>query len=233
MLIKCHSSFFLSFFLSVWGNTVNVASRMESTGKAGAIQVTEETCQILQQFDYTFEQRGLVAVKGKGQLLTFYLQVRCGNISVAILLSLMILLRAFRLQGKGNKRVVDSATNSPAPAIRADATEGVVKVSDSLLATDSSPATGQRSVTVSSCSNSPSSVRVNQVYVEKLLATKKRAEDDDEDGKEATNSEDDIDMLDAKTPLLREKNSTIIVEGNGGSSSNSNNHNISSNNRAE
>lgn len=59
----------------IWGNTVNVASRMESTGKADAIQVTEETCQILQQFDYTFEQRGLVAVKGKGQLLTFYLQV--------------------------------------------------------------------------------------------------------------------------------------------------------------
>src|SRR5690349_16479567 len=54
--------------------TVNVASRMESTGKAGAIQVTEETCQILQMFGYTFEQRGLVAVKGKGQLMTYYLQ---------------------------------------------------------------------------------------------------------------------------------------------------------------
>lgn len=48
------------------GNTVNVASRMESTGKAGAIQVTQETCEILQTFGYTFEQRGLVAVKGKG-----------------------------------------------------------------------------------------------------------------------------------------------------------------------
>jgi adenylate cyclase 3 len=47
---------------------------MESTGKAGAIQVTEETCQILQMFNYTFEQRGLVAVKGKGQLMTYYLQ---------------------------------------------------------------------------------------------------------------------------------------------------------------
>jgi hypothetical protein len=47
---------------------------MESTGKAGAIQVTEETCQILQQFGYTFEQRGMVAVKGKGQLMTYYLQ---------------------------------------------------------------------------------------------------------------------------------------------------------------
>ncbi|CAG9798079.1 unnamed protein product [Chironomus riparius] len=57
----------------IWGNTVNVASRMESTGKAGAIQVTEETCQILQNFGYIFEQRGLVAVKGKGQLMTYYL----------------------------------------------------------------------------------------------------------------------------------------------------------------
>ncbi|XP_052747174.1 adenylate cyclase type 3 [Bicyclus anynana] len=58
----------------IWGNTVNVASRMESTGKAGCIQVTEETCQILQHFGYYFEQRGLVAVKGKGQLMTYYLQ---------------------------------------------------------------------------------------------------------------------------------------------------------------
>ncbi|CAO1336896.1 unnamed protein product [Diamesa serratosioi] len=58
----------------IWGNTVNVASRMESTGKAGAIQVTEETCGILQTFGFTFEQRGLVVVKGKGQLMTYYLQ---------------------------------------------------------------------------------------------------------------------------------------------------------------
>lgn len=48
---------------------------MESTGKAGAIQVTQETCEILQTFGYKFEQRGLVAVKGKGQLMTYYLIV--------------------------------------------------------------------------------------------------------------------------------------------------------------
>ncbi|XP_026816206.1 adenylate cyclase type 3 [Rhopalosiphum maidis] len=57
----------------IWGNSVNVASRMESTGKAGCIQVTEETCNILQHFGFKFEQRGLVAVKGKGQLMTYYL----------------------------------------------------------------------------------------------------------------------------------------------------------------
>ncbi|KAK4879693.1 hypothetical protein RN001_007839, partial [Aquatica leii] len=65
----------------IWGNTVNVASRMESTGKAGCIQVTEETCQILQSFGYQFEQRGLVAVKGKGQLMTYYLLGKAGKIT--------------------------------------------------------------------------------------------------------------------------------------------------------
>lgn len=70
-------SFFLKslmfFFFFFNFASVNVSSRMESTGKAGAIQVTEETCLILKNFNYTFEQRGLVAVKGKGQLMTYYL----------------------------------------------------------------------------------------------------------------------------------------------------------------
>ncbi|XP_047106586.1 adenylate cyclase type 3 [Schistocerca piceifrons] len=57
----------------IWGNSVNVASRMESTGKAGCIQVTDETMEILRHFGYVFEQRGLVSVKGKGQLMTYYL----------------------------------------------------------------------------------------------------------------------------------------------------------------
>ncbi|XP_070534342.1 adenylate cyclase type 3-like [Ptychodera flava] len=57
----------------IWGNTVNVASRMESTGKAGHIQVVEEAMNILKPFGYKFEKRGLVKVKGKGELLTFYL----------------------------------------------------------------------------------------------------------------------------------------------------------------
>ncbi|XP_044752334.1 adenylate cyclase type 3 [Coccinella septempunctata] len=65
----------------IWGNTVNVASRMESTGKAGCIQVTEETCDILKSFGYQFEQRGLVAVKGKGQLMTYYLLGKAGKVT--------------------------------------------------------------------------------------------------------------------------------------------------------
>lgn len=41
--------------------------------------MTEETCQILQNFGYQFEQRGLVAVKGKGQLMTYYLLGKAGK----------------------------------------------------------------------------------------------------------------------------------------------------------
>lgn len=44
--------------------------------------MTEETCDILQHFGYQFEQRGLVAVKGKGQLMTYYLQGKVGKVPV-------------------------------------------------------------------------------------------------------------------------------------------------------
>ncbi|XP_077144334.1 adenylate cyclase type 7 [Ranitomeya variabilis] len=56
----------------IWGNTVNVASRMESTGELGKIQVTEETCRILEGLGYSCECRGLINVKGKGELRTYF-----------------------------------------------------------------------------------------------------------------------------------------------------------------
>ncbi|XP_063037615.1 LOW QUALITY PROTEIN: adenylate cyclase type 3-like [Melospiza melodia melodia] len=60
----------------IWGNTVNVASRMESTGVMGNIQVVEETQQILKDYGFRFVRRGAVYVKGKGELLTFFLKGR-------------------------------------------------------------------------------------------------------------------------------------------------------------
>ena len=53
---------------------MNVASRMESTGKPNRIQVTEETMLLLKKYNYEFEARGIVFVKGKGELNTFYLK---------------------------------------------------------------------------------------------------------------------------------------------------------------
>jgi class 3 adenylate cyclase len=60
------------FSYDLWGDTVNTASRMESHGIVGGIQVTAETFQRLEN-EYHFEQRGLIAVKGKGELTTYLL----------------------------------------------------------------------------------------------------------------------------------------------------------------
>ncbi|KAK7110092.1 hypothetical protein V1264_014020 [Littorina saxatilis] len=59
----------------IWGNTVNVASRMESTGKPEHIQVTEEVYSALADV-YDFRCRGRVAVKGKGEMITYFLLSR-------------------------------------------------------------------------------------------------------------------------------------------------------------
>ncbi|KAM8876897.1 adenylate cyclase type 7 isoform 4-T5 [Synchiropus picturatus] len=56
----------------IWGNTVNVASRMESTGELGKIQVTKETSDVLKNVGYSCECRGFINVKGKGELKTFF-----------------------------------------------------------------------------------------------------------------------------------------------------------------
>ncbi|MBD2577734.1 adenylate/guanylate cyclase domain-containing protein [Oscillatoria sp. FACHB-1406] len=56
----------------LWGDTVNVASRMESTGEPGQIQVTKAVRDMLSE-QFHFEERGEIFVKGKGNLLTYWL----------------------------------------------------------------------------------------------------------------------------------------------------------------
>ncbi|XP_072108109.1 adenylate cyclase type 1-like isoform X1 [Mobula birostris] len=58
----------------IWGNTVNVASRMDSTGVQGKIQVTEDVHRILNKCNFEFVCRGKVSVKGKGEMLTYFLE---------------------------------------------------------------------------------------------------------------------------------------------------------------
>ena len=60
------------FIYDLWGDAVNVASRMESSGEPGQIQVTEATYERLKD-SYHMEKRGLVSVKGKGQMTTYWL----------------------------------------------------------------------------------------------------------------------------------------------------------------
>uniref|UniRef100_A0A4W4HTV9 Adenylate cyclase type 6 n=1 Tax=Electrophorus electricus TaxID=8005 RepID=A0A4W4HTV9_ELEEL len=57
----------------IWGNTVNVASRMDSTGLPDHIQVTTDLYHVLVSKGYHLECRGLVKVKGKGEMTTYFL----------------------------------------------------------------------------------------------------------------------------------------------------------------
>ena len=56
----------------VWGDTVNVASRMDSTGQAGYMQTTEEATRILDD-KYSFVYRGPVNIKGKDNMITYFM----------------------------------------------------------------------------------------------------------------------------------------------------------------
>lgn len=55
----------------IWGDTVNIASRMDTTGVECRVQVSEESYCVLSGMEYEFDYRGTVNVKGKGQMKTF------------------------------------------------------------------------------------------------------------------------------------------------------------------
>ena len=60
------------FSYDLWGDTVNTASRMESHGVPGCIQVTGRTYRRLRG-RYRFQRRGPIPVKGKGDIVTYFL----------------------------------------------------------------------------------------------------------------------------------------------------------------
>jgi guanylate cyclase len=60
------------FLYDLWGDAVNTASRMESQGTANHIQITRATYELLRD-EFVCESRGTVAVKGKGDMETWYL----------------------------------------------------------------------------------------------------------------------------------------------------------------
>lgn len=58
----------------IWGDTVNVASRMDSFGIRGRIHVTQDVAEILfQRNAYRLMCRGKVNIKGKGEMVTYLL----------------------------------------------------------------------------------------------------------------------------------------------------------------
>lgn len=60
------------FAYDLWGDAVNVAARMESHGEAGRIQISDSTHALINGM-FLVEERGLIDVKGKGSMTTFFL----------------------------------------------------------------------------------------------------------------------------------------------------------------
>jgi adenylate cyclase len=65
------------FLYDLWGDVVNTAGRMESHGVAGRIQITDSTRQRLSEL-FMLEKRGVIDVKGKGEMHTWFLNGRNG-----------------------------------------------------------------------------------------------------------------------------------------------------------
>ena len=63
---------YTKFSYDLWGNTVNVASRMESTSKPGRVQVSPATYEAIKN-DFVLEDGGLMECKGLGEVLTHLL----------------------------------------------------------------------------------------------------------------------------------------------------------------
>jgi adenylate cyclase len=63
------------FFYDVWGDAVNTAARMEQTGEPGKIQVAPETYERLKDH-FELKKRGVVEVRGKGEMRTWFLERR-------------------------------------------------------------------------------------------------------------------------------------------------------------
>ena len=63
------------FAYDLWGDTVNIASHMESGGVPGSVQVSSATYELIRD-DFTCEPRGVVSVKGRGDMETYFLIAR-------------------------------------------------------------------------------------------------------------------------------------------------------------
>ena len=60
------------FAYDIWGDTVNIASRMESSGEPGKVNVSHATYELVKAY-FDFEARGRVHAKGKGEVEMYFL----------------------------------------------------------------------------------------------------------------------------------------------------------------
>jgi class 3 adenylate cyclase len=57
----------------IWGDTVNIASRMESSGETGRVNISAYTCDLIRD-EFDCEYRGKLAAKGKGEIDMYFVK---------------------------------------------------------------------------------------------------------------------------------------------------------------
>ncbi|MBK6341007.1 MAG: hypothetical protein IPF41_00035 [Flavobacteriales bacterium] len=63
------------FQYDIWGDTVNTASRMESSGEVGQVNISEATYELVKnETGLTFTPRGKVQAKGKGEMEMYFVE---------------------------------------------------------------------------------------------------------------------------------------------------------------
>ena len=69
------------FQYDIWGDTVNIASRMESYGTQGQVNISQSTYELLKgDQDFIFENRGLTEVKGKGKIEMYFVRTKTNRV---------------------------------------------------------------------------------------------------------------------------------------------------------
>ena len=64
------------FQYDIWGDTVNTASRLETYGDSGKVNISDSTYELIKDIeDFSFENRGKIEVKGKGKIEMYYVSV--------------------------------------------------------------------------------------------------------------------------------------------------------------
>lgn len=81
----------IKLLYDIWGDIVNIVSRMDITGVECRIQVSEESYRVLSKMGYDFDYRGTVNVKGKGQM-KIYFYLKCMDNGVVSYYQLFIFL---------------------------------------------------------------------------------------------------------------------------------------------
>ena len=66
------------FSYDIWGDTVNVASRMETMSEAGKINISQNTYELIKN-EFICEYRGEIAVKNRGKMKMYFVQGPCSK----------------------------------------------------------------------------------------------------------------------------------------------------------